>query len=220
MVAAKGNRQEAAILLAISRTEIDERIKNHKGLSSLWGSDGENDSLEPDVLGRADILDRDLSERQPNAIELANMVGEAEKLMHEKALKRLGVSDTLIQRIRDLDGLASTSGHFIALSLEKTHRSYYLQSMQLMELAHSLHKRLMSDSKDPDGIADDEIRACFNRNYTDMVREAGRTYELMLTGAQAMVEMMLKMRDSDSGRRRPTGKPGWDRADKPANDDA
>lgn len=136
------------------------------------------------------------------------MVSEADKAFHEAGLKTLGASDNLLKRIRDLDGLAKTSGGFIAISLEKTARSYYVQVMELMETAHQLRQRLMAKKGEEGYVADDEARAFFNKNYLEMVKEAGRAYQLMLMGAEAMVKMLILTKGDD-----PSGgtkkKPGW-----------
>ena len=218
LAAVDGDRKKAADILGIFPSSLDNRIQMNKSLAALWGR-GHVDAKGPSTPEQADTLFREIPDRAPTGIELATMVGKLDRLSHEKGLRKLGISEPLLERIRNLDGLAPTSGHFIAIALENTHRSYYVQSMQLMELAETLHRRLVAPKGSAGAVEDEVDRACFNRNYTDMVREAGRAYELMLTGAQAMVEMMLKMRDHDGGRRAPKSA-GWGRTDSPPSEDA
>lgn len=158
-----------------------------------------------------------LPETAPSAVELAEMVSAADKAFHELGLKKLGASDKLIERIRNLDGLAKTTGGFIAISLEKTSRSYYLQVMELMETAQNLRARLHAKAGEEGYIENDEARAFFNKNYIEMVKEAGRAYELMLSGAEAMVRMM-KAATSDDDAPGATKKPRWGRVPRKVND--
>lgn len=144
----------------------------------------------------------------PQAIELAEMVSKADKIQHDLGLEKLGFSPQALQRIRDLDELASSSGQFMAISLEKTQRSYYVQLMELMQLAHKLLKRLSIEPGQEGYILDDEARAAFNKNYIEMVKEGGRGFELMLTGTQAMVKMMMDSKGKD-GAPGATKKPAW-----------
>lgn len=161
-----------------------------------------------EVLNRTPIS---LPDTPPGAVELAEMVSDADKTFHEAGLKKLGVSDKLIERIRNLDSLAPSSGSFIALSLEKTHRSYYLQLMELMEMAQDLRARLMAKAGEPGYIGDDKARAFFNKNYIEMVKEAGRGFELMLGGAQAFVKMLMDTNGENAGGNggATKKKPGW-----------
>lgn len=118
------------------------------------------------------------------------MISEQDKELLHKGLSKLGVSESTLQKLRDLDGLAQSTGHFLSISLEKTHRMYFLQLVHLMELADSVRLRLMIP-KDADGYIDkDEARAFFQKNYNDMVKEVGNGYKNMLAGAEAMVSML------------------------------
>jgi len=140
--------------------------------------------------------------------DILDMVTKAERHLHQLGLRKVGIPETTLKRIRALQGLASSSGHFIAQSLEVTSRSYYVQILELMELAKALHKRLMAKPGEPEYIQDDEARAMFNKNYVEMVKEAGRAFELMLTAATAMVKMIA----DTNGTELPGGKKkkqGW-----------
>ncbi len=222
LTAAGGDRGFAAAALGITRDTLAQRIADHPQLRALWSKAGADDANGAPPPRQGEVLNRkpiDLPDVAPSAVELAEMVSEADKKFHDIGLKKLGASEKLLQRIRDLDGLATTTGGFIAISLEKTSRSYYLQVMELMETAQELRGKLMAKPGEPGHISDDEARAFFNKNYVDMVKEAGRAYELMLTGAEAMVRMMQATREDDA----PGGalkKPKWGRVKKAEVPDA
>lgn len=167
------------------------------------------DGAVPPEAGK--VLNREpmnLPEAQPSDIDLIEMVSAADKELHQLGLKNLGLPEKTLLRLRGLEGLARSSGNFLAISLETTHRSYYLQLIELMGLAKDLQERLSTPAGQDGYIADAEQRAWFNKNYIEMVKEAGRGFELSLTAAQAMVKMMVDTK----GLEMPGGskkKPGW-----------
>lgn len=145
----------------------------------------------------------------PRSVELAELVSETDNIILRDGLAKLGVSSKMIERIKNLDGLATSSGKFLSVSLEKTHRMYFLQLVSLMEMGDELRERLMIPAGQEGYIANDEARAFFNKNYIDMVKEAGNGYKQMLEGAQAMVRMMAAMQPTTpEGRKR---KPGFNK---------
>lgn len=199
---------------------MNERIADNAQLRALWGQAEANsaDGMSPPREG--ETLNRDalaLPKNEPEAVELAQMVEKCDRELQEKGLRELGVSEDLLKRLKGLEGLARSSGHFIAISLETTHRSYYLQVLELMELANQLRRKLMAKAGEEGYIGDDEARAFFNKNYIEMVKEAGRAYELMLTGAQAMVKMIVDTKglEMPGGRKK---KHGWDIKDAPKHE--
>ena len=211
LTATKGDRAKAADILGITVHGLDKRIYENSQLNAIWGRGELSNPDGPSPPQGTQAMDRkplDLP-ADPDGVELAQMVAKADRELHEKGLKKLGVSKDMLKRLRGLEGLARSSGHFIAISLETTHRSYYLQVLELMETAYRLRERLMAKAGEVGYIADDEARACLNKNYVEMVKEAGRAYELMLKGAQAMVQMIVDTK----GLEMPTGKkkkPGWE----------
>lgn len=217
MSAAGGDRGLAAAALGITRETLGDRIADHPQLRALWSQAGANDAGGIPAPRKGEVLNRSplsLPDAAPKDIELLEMVTHAERELHQLGLKNLGVSEKVLTRLKGLEGLASSTGHFIAQSLEVTCRSYYVQILEMMEMAHDLRSKLMAQPGETGYIASDESRAFFNKNYIEMVKEAGRAFELMLTAAQAMVEMMAKAK----GLELPGGKKkkhGWEIVDAP-----
>ncbi len=142
-------------------------------------------------------------------MDVLEMVTDAERRLHEMGLRNMGIPEKTLYHIKALRGLASSSGHFIAQSLEITARSYYVQILDLMALAKRTHIQLMLEPGSPGCISDDEARAAFNKNYLEMVKEGGRAFELMLQGATVMVKMITDARgDSEPGGGKKR-KPAW-----------
>jgi hypothetical protein len=160
-------------------------------------------------------LNRTIPELQdigPESVDLAQMVAESDNEILRKGLKELGVSDEMLERMKTLDGLARTSGHFLSVSLEKTHRLDFLQLIHLHEVADGLRQKLLAKAGAPGHIADDETRSYLNRNYVELVKAGGEGYKLMMEGAQAMVRMLAAAQGDDpEDKPTGTGKPRWGR---------
>lgn len=142
----------------------------------------------------------------PTSATLAEVVSEADNEMLRNGLKKLGVSAETLTKLKDLDGLAQSAGHFLSISLEKTHRMYFLQLVHLMELADSIRIRLNKPKGEEGYVESDEARAFFTKNYTDIVKEVGNGYKNMLNGAEAMVSMLSTARGAPVANRK---KMGW-----------
>lgn len=147
---------------------------------------------------------------QPEDVELAELVTDQDNKILADGLKRLGMSDELVKKVRDLDRLAESSGKLISVSLQKTHGMYLVQLFNLMDMADKLKDRLAKKQGDEGFEPMSNLdRAFLQRNYTEMVREAGNGYKLMLSGALAMTEMLKGATEQGGGVVKK--KPGWTR---------
>lgn len=138
----------------------------------------------------------------PSEMEMAAAVTHQDNELHLKALSELGVSDKMQETLRKLDALAPSSAVMLSISLEKTHRLYYILLVNLSEAAMDLKSKLT----DPTLTYTAEERFFLNRNFTEMVKEVGRGYGLTMAGAEAIVRMLKGSEGSSGGRK---AKPGW-----------
>lgn len=197
----------AALILGIGKETLSDRIKSNEKLRSLYLE--VTDPKGPPVPTGENLNREPVVPLKPEeTITLIEMLTEADRTEHEAGLRKMGLSKKLLDRIRNLDGLAPNTGSFFAISLDKLSRSYYVQMMELMGLSRDLYLRLSLKEGAKGYVADDEARALFNRNYTEMVKEAGRAFEIFLRAAEALVEMMIKSKPLD-GPNGPKKKPGW-----------
>lgn len=147
-----------------------------------------------------------------SGVELAELVSDQDNKILADGLKRLGMSEALVKKIKDLDRLAESSGKLISVSLQKTHGMYLVQLFHLMEMADDLRERLSKKSTDEGYEAmSSQDRAFLLRCYTEMVKESGNGYEKMLKGAQVMTEMLLGAGGDNSNAPVVKRKPGWGR---------
>jgi hypothetical protein len=211
----EGYRKRAAAVLGITPEQLRDRIRDNASLRAFFSNNTDAEGVQPPT--ESEVLNRNsahLPKADPSMVDLVDMVTHAERELHQVGLKNLGVPEKMLKRLKGLEGLASSTGHFIAQSLEVLCRSYYLQILELMEVAHDLRARLMIPSGQEGHISDDEARAYFNRNYVEMVKEAGHAFELMLMAAQAMVKMMVDTKglEMPGGKKK---KQGWEIIDAP-----
>lgn len=205
-----GFKARAARLLGREPTWLRDRIRENDQLRALFGNVADAEGAQPPR--EAEVMNRTPQGLpSPGGVELAQVVGEADNLILRDGLKKLGVSEKTLERLKTLDGLAKSSGHFLSISLEKTHRMYFLQLVHLMEVSDDLRERLLAKEGEKGYIGDDEARAYFNRNYAEMVKEAGSGYKLMMEGAQAMVKMLQAAKGDEELPGGGTKKPGWGR---------
>lgn len=174
-------------------------------MRALWGARKQNARLE--VPGKDVSILRtpeDLPEI-PDGIDLAETVAASDNILLLGKLKEMGIGEETLAKLKSLDGMATSTGKFLSISLEKTHRMYFFQLVALMEIAEKLRTTELADAN-----IKGEQRAFFLKCYTDMVKEAGRGYNNMMQGAQGLVSMLLASSDKPGA---PAGnsKPGWTR---------
>lgn len=166
-----------------------------------------------------ELMDRDPDTQPsaipaPDAVNLALGIGEQDAKILLKGLKELGLSDATLGRLRKLDDLAQSNGHFLSVSLQTTHRMYFVQLVEMMEMAQKMKTDFIDfEQEDPKNPGtkltrlSHEERAWFYKCYTEMVKEAGKGYVTMMEGTKAMV-MMLKAASGD-GDKPANAKPKW-----------
>lgn len=162
----------------------------------------------PRAPTQTEILDReeeDLPSRavpgEKTAVELFQLVDAAEKEMHMRGLQAIGVNDKTLEKLRRLDGLASSTAAFIATGLENTHRLYYLAVIDLKTVADGIKERYLDLDKEGKPQVPLDVLPYYYRNYIDAVKEFGRAYDLFLQGA-AIILKIVGGQNSDE----PTGK--------------
>lgn len=215
---AEGNIELAARALDCSQQNVRWWIAEDTELNALWGGmTPKSPPVEPP--SEAELMDRDVTTQpeaipSPGAVNLALGIAEQDAKILLNGLKELGINEKTLDRLRKLDGLAQSNGHFLSVSLQTTHRMYFLQLVEMMEVAQKLKADYLDfeveDPKNPGqklGRLSHEERAWFYKCYTEMVKEAGKGYNTMMEGTKAMV-MMLKAASGD-GDKPKQGKPKW-----------
>jgi hypothetical protein len=189
----------AAEALQVDAEVLRNIIDRDSQLRAAYGSTGKvnGPAAMPKAPVHAEIMDRDeddLPDRagtgEGTAVELVQLVSAAERELHMKGLEAIGVNEKTIEKLRRLDGLASSTAAFIAIGLEKTHRLYYLAVVDLKTVADQIKERYLDDAS----AVSDEDRPYYYRNYIDAVKEFGRAYDSFLNGAAIILKIV-----NDSG---------------------
>lgn len=188
----KGNRQEASRSLGITKDNLTDRIKGDSQLNALYGGDQPAPPpTESEVMTRKPgDIPASLPNVAVNALKVVSLVSpeDTERLLD--GLKDFDFSAESLRKIRSLGNLATDTGRFIAVSLEKTHQNYVVQQFGLMELAADIRRQLLIPKGEDGYVEDNETRAFMNHNYVEMVRESGRGVKLSIEMAEVITRML------------------------------
>lgn len=213
MQGADGNRFLAAAALGIAKEALDDRLADNAQLRAIWSVQDKNSNAggAPTLNERDAMLRNPLALQaaaaEPTKVELIDLVSKADYDLHRAKLGKLGLPKEVIDRIRQLEQLAPSTAHMIALSLEISHRDYHVTGLELTALLSDIFKQLMTKKDQPGFVASNEERAFLLKVYIEGVKERGNAFTRMLTGAQAMVQMAEgASSDGPTGKRR---KPGF-----------
>jgi hypothetical protein len=184
-------------------------------LRALWGNRNP-DSPAPKPPNADDAIDRrngslPASVKDAPTIELGEVVAEADRRRYRAALRKAGVPEKQLEKMKNLDGLATSTGMLISVSLQQTHQNYIGQLHMLSSACDDLHERLKGVTMEDGTVVplDAESASFLYRCYTEMVKEQGRGYQLMMEGAQALIRMMMMAKGDDPEGRGAQKKPGW-----------
>ncbi len=168
-------------------------IDKDRELSAAYGTTGKlKPAAAPRAPSSAEVMERDEEDLPPGlpgekaSTELLELVSKAEKELHLKALHALKVDEATINKLRLLDGMASSTGSMIAIGLQNTHRLYYLAVVDLKTVADQIKERYLDD----EGAVTDEQRPFYYRNYIDAIKEFGRAYDSFIAGAALILRIV------------------------------
>ncbi len=195
-----------AAALGCSRGFICGVIDKDPQLRAAYGSTGKLVPRQvPRAPTQAEVMDRDADElprgalpSEKQGVDLIELVDEAERDLHMKGLEAIGVNEETLGKLRKLSGLATSTGAFIAIGLENTHRLYYLAVVDLKTVADQIKTRYLDDPK----AVSDSDRPYYYRNYIDAVKEFGRAYDLFIQGA-AIILRIVGQGAEDSEEKKP-----------------
>lgn len=158
---------------------VSRAVWRDKQLMALWGKPG--DVKVGEILGGRDSPISEAMTPDDVMAQIANM----DRQILEKGFEKLGISEQTIQQLRDLEGLAANGGKFLSVSVESTHKMYFIQLVRLFEKAEQINKTYLQDKN-----LSAKDHAYWFRLYTDMVKEHGKGYQMMFQGAEALIAML------------------------------
>jgi hypothetical protein len=195
----------------MSLEALQSRIKRSDKLRALYGHKGvDNEISAPTATdaARRTPADRPTPPNDEIDIQMAELVTDSNNRLFHSKLEELGISEKMRKKLLSLDGLAKNAGTLLTTSLDKTHRIYFVQLIELAEDLTQLRADL-NERTDAGGYKiDDHVhRSFYLKVAVEMAKELGRGYNTMLTGTEAMVRII-------GGQKKPGGKsnrakPGW-----------
>lgn len=202
----------AAEMLQCTVAQLKWAVDRDDQLRALYGARGF--ASEVPVPAPEDTRDRtpeDLPDGTipASSIEMVDIVSEQDMAIMRKGLKKMGASEDMLQKLKDIDKLAVSGGKMLAISLQVTHRYYFLQTLGIFEEIDALKKILRDDANETDLTKkmSHEDRRGYLMLYGDLVTITGNAYKLNLTGTEAIFRM--QMAANRRGVRTKAPKPGF-----------
>lgn len=186
---AGGSRVKAAKLLGVSVEAIRAKISRTKILREIYSNTLDiDDEATP---GKNDIINRSKKDLQfvdeidsQRKAEIVEMYEKSSSDLDDANLRELDISEKLIRRIRTLDKLAPTAGHFIAMGLEKTHKLLYAQLLDMHEISQNLAEKIKAGS-----YSDAESMYFAHRAYSELVKQGISGFKTMMEGGIAIARI-------------------------------
>ena len=203
LVETNGNVRTAADVIGCSTTTIQYHIDHDPRLQALF--------LPPDKVAAAQVgevesMTRGRAGTTP-AFAPAQLVGDQamaevvqiqdEELMIQ-GLKKVGISDEMLEKLRNISALGPSAGRFMASSLALTHKLMVVQTIELKQEADYIREHYLRDEN-----LSAEERSYWQKCYNEIADLIGKGFDRTLAGTQALIAMQR----GGAGKGRPA-KPG------------
>lgn len=210
---AKGDKRVAAAALGLKRRRLQQIVAEDDQLRALFAIEGPGGTAvnieAPDLNDSRTRTPSDLPDGVTNDLDLADIVGKADKMLFRRDLKKMGVGEKMLEKIKSLEGMALSGGQFLAASFQMSHQLYFLQLLGLDEQLDYVRKILKEDSdkSDPKEKMSHFDRVFYFKAYSAMVAESARGYRLMQAGTESLIRMLRAGGNKPGDTKR--AKPGW-----------
>lgn len=213
----EGNVRQVAAVLNADPAHVKARIDRIPELKAYQLNNQKKDwpceAVIPPPPTEAETLLRTPNQIVPTiaSVDLGQMVAVTEKLLGG-GLKKLGVPEATITKLRNLSSLRIDAGAMLAVSLQDTHQLYFLQLLALQARADEIKRLYLSEDEEVDEAGkpmqrvEPMTRMFWQRAHTEIVEQLGKGYDRMMAGTQAMVAMM---RAKGKGPQAPKSEAGW-----------
>ena len=203
LVETQGNVPAAADVIGCSPTTIQHHIDNDPRLQALFAPP---DKVVAAQVGDVEAMTRGRSGSTP-AFAQAPLVGDAamaevvqiqdeELIIH--GLKKVGIDDAMITKLRNISALGPTAGRFMASSLALTHKLMVVQTIELKQEADYIREHYLRDAN-----LSAEEKSYWQKCYNEIADLIGKGFDRTLAGTQALIAMQR----GGAGKGRPA-KPG------------
>lgn len=185
----KGNIPTTAEVLGVSMTTVEHHIANDPRLKSLYASPK---GLAEVQVGAVESMTRGRSDAPaafaPTALEGDAVLAEVVQIQDEElmiqGLKKVGISDAMLEKLRNISALGPTAGRFMASSLALTHKLMVVQTIELKEEADYIREHYLRDQS-----LSAEERSYWQKCFNEIADLIGKGFDRTLAGTQALVAM-------------------------------
>lgn len=207
-------------MLGIRLQTLRDRVADDDQLRALYGrrnlpgvSGGAVAPVEVEPPGASDVVNRsprDLPEGTvPENFDAAEIVSRADRLALERGLKKMGIEEAMLAKIKSFGNIALSGGRFLAATFQLSHQLYFRQLLGLDGQLDYITQILNEDrlQRDPTKKMTHTERVFYMRTYGNLIAESARGFKQTREGTEALVKMMhsgTKL-PSQSNRK----KPGW-----------
>lgn len=171
----------AAEALGVTKGAVEARIGRNPKIAAAAGK--EIPLGQTEIETRRPLLNE--SDRRVGDAIIGDVIAAQEADLIRDGLKKAGIKDSTIEKLRTLSGLNVTGGRFLVASLDLAHRMTVYQSVALLEEAEHIKETYLHNEE-----LTQEERYNWQRAYNEIAELIGKTFDRTLAGTQAMVAMM------------------------------
>ena len=184
-----GNIPAAAEVLGVSVTTVEYHISHDLRLKSLYASpkglaEVQVGEVEAMTRGRSDAPPAFAPAKQDGDAVLADVVQIQDEELIIQGLKKVGISDEMVEKLRNISALGPTAGRFMASSLALTHKLMVVQTIELKVEADYIREHYLRDEK-----LSAEERSYWQKSFNEIADLIGKGFDRTLAGTQALIAM-------------------------------
>lgn len=199
----KGNIPAAAEVLDVSETTVEYHISHDPRLRALYAppkglAEVQVGEVEAMTRGRSDAPPAFAPTRQEGDSVLADVVQIQDEELIIQGLKKVGISDEMVEKLRNISALGPTAGRFMASSLALTHKLMVVQTIELKVEADYIREHYLRNEN-----LSAEERSYWQKSFNEIADLIGKGFDRTLAGTQALIAMQR----GAAGKGRPA-KPG------------
>ena len=199
----KGNIPAAAEVLDVSETTVEYHISHDPRLKALYAppkglAEVQVGEVEAMTRGRSDAPPAFAPTRQEGDSVLADVVQIQDEELIIQGLKKVGISDEMVEKLRNISALGPTAGRFMASSLALTHKLMVVQTIELKVEADYIREHYLRNEN-----LSAEERSYWQKSFNEIADLIGKGFDRTLAGTQALIAMQR----GAAGKGRPA-KPG------------
>lgn len=180
LVETGGHLELTAEVLGITKLAIEARIERNPRVAAAVGksipvSEKEAETRKPLLVGR---------EREVGDAILGEVVAAQEADLIRDGLRKAGIKQATLDKLKTLSGLNVSGGRFLVASLDLAHRMTVYQAVALLEESEHIKTAYLHNEE-----LTQEERYNWQRAYNEIAELLGKTFDRTLAGTQAMVAM-------------------------------